>query len=159
MVFAHHMLNLKDYVGKTLSTAPYTKSVKAKVICAESARSYFNEKGEGRQMKVCVVGDRESTVELISYDHTNFHFLCPGNSLVIRNFIPKEDNIVETKNSKVMITSDVMLPKNIIQTGNNILFPPPPTVTSFETCKNITFENPFRVQSLSYLDKGYIKQM
>jgi len=140
------MLRIKDYMGKTLATSPYQKTIKALVVCTEPPKCYVNDRGEERQMKVSAIADNETAVKMIVYDPMKFKNVVQGKSIILRNFIPKGDNIVITKNSYVLLTTEVVVPQDVQDEATNILYPPPPPIIQLKDAKTSPLKRRLSIQ-------------
>lgn len=77
------------------------KSLKVVAICTNNIRAYKNDKGEDKKVLNVAVGDAAMALKFVIYDQQKMSKFVPGNILVLKHIIKKQDNIVITKTSKI----------------------------------------------------------
>ncbi|KAL4229474.1 hypothetical protein ACF0H5_012512 [Mactra antiquata] len=78
------------------------------------------------------------------YDTTKFSRFIPGNSLVMRIIIKRDDSYVVTKTSKVFMIPKVAVPATRYEEGEKIVNPPPPEIVMLKTA----LKSPIKKNSL-----------
>ncbi|XP_048740571.2 uncharacterized protein LOC125654622 [Ostrea edulis] len=118
---------MKSVVGHS----PYPKKVTVKVLYADPATTYFNDKKEKRELMNTVLADSTKAVKCVVYDSKKFHRFTPGKTIILRNIIRKPEGIDVTSATVIFpAAKSLSLPPSMEKEGIAILHPPPADVKS-----------------------------
>ncbi|XP_061170755.1 uncharacterized protein LOC133180207 [Saccostrea echinata] len=117
---------------------PYSNPLKVKVCGVGTRSSYTTSAGQKKESVVIGVADRDSVVKVILYDIDKLPSLKVSDTVMLTNYVFKLDPepvVVLTKVSKIMRTSSLDVPQNIIDEAKMISHPPPAETISVKAAK------------------------
>lgn len=141
-----NILYLKDIsnVQSSRDGIRTVKPLRVKVITAETPREYTNSNNKKMVVVEAVIADASGYKKCSCYNRIAFPFIKENNSIMLLNVISKTNDIVATRDSKIIMIPDVAVPTEVVTTAKT------------ETCKVYTTTTILKIEELLDQKEGTV---
>ena len=126
------ILNVIQQAKKSKDAQPKVDSIKVKIIKTGHLAKFTKTTQDDGSILNFSIADSTGAIMASINDETKFKFIQDGKSVILKNYVIKGDKVALGPKTKIMITSEVEVPKQIAQTAIEMVTPLSPSKTISE---------------------------